>query len=55
MDVWDRNFQILRPFVTEDIDDAALKAIEKTFAFPAQRKVQDGQYCLAIPWADAGV
>ncbi len=50
MDVWQRNFHILRPFVTEDIDDAALNTIiEKTYAFPAKLvPVSRGQYCLEL-------
>ena len=36
MSTWERNFHILRPFVTEDIDDDALRTIiEKTYAFRA--------------------
>ena len=50
MDVCERNFHILRPFVTEDIDDAALQTIiKKTFAFPAKlQQVKDRQYCLEL-------
>jgi len=50
MDVWERNFHILKPFVASNIDDNNLKAIiEKTFAFPSKLvPVNDNEYCLEL-------
>ena len=45
-----RNFHILRPFVHENIDDAALKAIiATTYAFPSPLKpIDDRTFCLEL-------
>ena len=50
MSTWERNFHILRPFVTEDIDDDALRTIiEKTYAFPAEvKQVNEQSSCLEL-------
>ncbi len=50
MDVHSRNFQILKPFVSSNINDETLQQIiEKTFAFPAKMKaVNNTEYCLEL-------
>lgn len=50
MDIHDRNFAILRPFVSENIDDDGLKTIIKnTFAFPAKlNQVNENSHCLEL-------
>ena len=50
MSVHERNFQILKPFVSENItDDALTTIIEKTFAFPTQLNAVEGNnYCLEL-------
>jgi len=50
MDVHSRNFKILKPFVSSNINDETLKQIiEKTFAFPSKLKaVTSNEYCLEL-------
>ena len=50
MDVHSRNFQILKPFVSSNINDQDLQQIiEKTFAFPSLLKaVNNKEYCLEL-------
>lgn len=50
LDVFERNFQILKPFVSESINDETLSnIIEKTFSFPAQlAPITDNEYCLEL-------
>jgi threonine synthase len=50
MPVLQRNFQILRPFVQENIDDETLKnIISRTFAFDSPlRTVNENTYCLEL-------
>ncbi len=50
LDVQYRNFQILKPFVRENIDDDSLKnIIAKTFCFPSKLKpVNDREYCFEL-------
>ncbi len=50
MDVHRRNFQIVKPFVSDNINDDALKQIiEKTFAFPSKLKtISEQEYCLEL-------
>jgi len=50
MDVHSRNFEILKPFVSDNISDDELKQIiKKTFAFPSKLKaVNDREYCLEL-------
>jgi threonine synthase len=55
MPVHQRNFEILKPFVSENIDDENLKQIiEKTFAFPAKlapikpSDLKTSTYCLEL-------
>ena len=50
MDVHDRNFQILKPFVSSNINDQDLQQIiAKTFAFPSVLKaINDTNYCLEL-------
>ncbi|TQV85054.1 threonine synthase [Aliikangiella coralliicola] len=50
LDVHQRNFQILKNFVSENIDDSSLKQIiDQTFAFPSQlEKVSENEFCLEL-------
>ncbi|WP_444994853.1 threonine synthase [Aliikangiella sp. IMCC44359] len=50
MDVHQRNYEILKPFVGENISDEQLsQIIQKTFAFPAKLKnVTKNEYCLEL-------
>ena len=50
LSVHERNFQILKPFVEENVSDDDLKTIiEKTFAFPAKlAAVSKNEYCLEL-------
>lgn len=50
LSVHQRNFQILKPFVSENITDEALTSIiENTFAFPTQLEAVDtNNYCLEL-------
>jgi len=50
MDVAERNFHILQPFVSENLNhDELRQVIAKTFAFPAKVKaVTDNEYCLEL-------
>lgn len=50
MDVLERNFHILKPFVEPDINDSELRSIIKnTFAFPSKLvEVNPGEYCLEL-------
>ena len=50
MDVQERNFNILKPFVAENLDDSQLRdVIKKTFVFPSKIKMlNDAIYCLEL-------
>ena len=50
LEVNERNFQILKPFVSDNINDESLKdIISKTFAFPSQlKKVTQSAFCLEL-------
>ena len=50
LDVKERNFEILKLFVSENIEESVLKEIiENTFRFPAKlNSVNDSEYCLEL-------
>lgn len=50
LSVDDRNFQILKPFVSTNLDDQTLqKIIQNTFAFPSKlAPIKDDLYCLEL-------
>ncbi len=50
VDVYSRNFEILKPFVASNINDSDLQQIiNNTFAFPSKlRAVNDREYCLEL-------
>jgi len=50
MDVHSRNFEILKPFVSDNINDDQLRdIIAKTFAFPSRlQTINEQEYCLEL-------